>query len=307
MRPLKIKQVNAFTTERFSGNPAGVVLDAKGLQDNTMQLIAREMNLSETAFILPPTIKSANLQIRWFTPNLEVALCGHATIASFHALSEESLFGMKHPGDYSFKLQTKSGVLTLNVRKHANGSEIEFQIPIPKFKALPSVPLPILKALGLSRNDVDRRIPFLSHSYLYLPLRKLSTVQRLQPEYGELERSLKKSGKEGLCVFTLQTIEESSAVHSRFFAPGFGILEDPVTGSANGPLGAILYSYAITKGLSIPCAIRDDRRLEFIGEQGDEIDRKGRVKIRVKVRGNTIEYLSIAGEAVTIFDAVMHY
>ena len=81
MKTYRIKHVDAFTTEPFCGNPAGVVLDARGLSDATMQQIAREMNLSETAFLLPPTLRSADLQIRWFTPAAEVPLCGHATIA----------------------------------------------------------------------------------------------------------------------------------------------------------------------------------------------------------------------------------
>ena len=97
MKSHRIKHVDAFTTEQFSGNPAGVVLDARELNEKAMQNVARELNLSETAFILPPTVKSADIQIRWFTPAAEVPLCGHATIASFHALAESGMYGMRRP------------------------------------------------------------------------------------------------------------------------------------------------------------------------------------------------------------------
>jgi len=111
MKNYRVKHVDAFTTHPFAGNPAGVVIDARGLSDSDMQLLAREKNLPETAFVLPSTIKGADIQIRWFTPTTEVDLCGHATIASFHALAEESMEGMGTQGQHYFKLQTKSGIL----------------------------------------------------------------------------------------------------------------------------------------------------------------------------------------------------
>src|SRR5512142_258094 len=118
MRNYRVKHVAAFTIHPFSGNPAGVVLDAKGLNDDEMQKMAREKNLPETAFILPPSLKGADLQIRWFSPTMEIPLCGHATIASFHALAEEGLEGMSTQGQHYFKLQTKSGILPVRVEKN---------------------------------------------------------------------------------------------------------------------------------------------------------------------------------------------
>ena len=95
MRKIKIKQVDAFTKNPFCGNPAGVVTVASGLTEKQMQSIAKEMNLSETAFILPPTSPDADLSIRWFSQTREVDLCGHATIAGFYALAEEKKYGME--------------------------------------------------------------------------------------------------------------------------------------------------------------------------------------------------------------------
>jgi PhzF family phenazine biosynthesis protein len=305
MKNYELKHVNAFTGEAFAGNPAGVLLDARGLTRDRMQAIAREMNLSETAFILPPTVRSADLQIRWFTPAVEVPLCGHATIASFHALAEEGLYGMRRVGTYHFRLQTKSGVLAISVEKTFSGTIVEFQLPIPRFQPHKKIPPALLKGMKIRPGDVESRLPFVSASYLYLPLRKLSTVRSLQPDYPRLLAVSKATQTLGVCVFCLETVEQSSAVHSRFFAPAAGIAEDPVTGSANGPLGVYLYKYAIPADFPVPSFLMPDGRIEFIGEQGDEIKRRGRVKIRLSVSGHGVKQVAIAGEAVTMMDSTL--
>ena len=303
MKSYRIKHVDAFTMEPFTGNPAGVVLDSRGLNEKTMQSIARELNLSETAFVLPPTVKSASIQIRWFTPAAEVPLCGHATIASFHALAESGMYGMRRPGTYHFRLQTRSGILGIMVDKRYSGTMIEFQLPIPEFRVHKKVPSALLKALSIRPLDVQKNLPFVSESYLYLPLRKLSVVKALQPDMGLLESYSRAAKTLGISVFCLDTIEQSSAVHSRFFAPAVGIVEDPVTGSANGPLGVYLYEYAIHQDFPIPSFLLPDGRMEFIAEQGDDIGRRGRVKVRLRVTGHGVRQVSIAGEAVTIMES----
>jgi trans-2,3-dihydro-3-hydroxyanthranilate isomerase len=303
MKTYHIKHIDAFTTAPFSGNPAGVVLDARGLSDTAMQQIAREMNLSETAFILPPTAKNADIQIRWFTPAVEVPLCGHATVAGFFGLAEEGMHGMKRTGTYHFRLQTKSGILGIVVDKKFSGTVVEFQLPIPNFRIHKNIPVQLLTALGIQASDVQSDLPYVSASYLYLPLKKLRAVELLQPDFNRLRAFNKSTRTLGICVFSLETIEESSAVHSRFFAPAAGIDEDPVTGSANGPLGVYLYQYAVHRDFPVPSFLMPDGRMEFIGEQGDEIGRRGRVKIRLKVTGHGVKQASIAGEAVTIMDS----
>ncbi len=303
MKSYRIKHVDAFTTEPFAGNPAGVVLDAKGLSEKAMQNIAREMNLSETAFILPPTLRSADIQIRWFTPAAEVPLCGHATIAGFHALAESGMYGMRRLGTYHFRLQTRSGILGIMVDKRYSGTMIEFQLPIPEFRVHKKVPSALLKALRIRPSDVQKNLPFVSESYLYLPLKKLSVIKSLQPDLSLLASYTRATKTLGISIFCLETIEQSSAVHSRFFAPDLGIVEDPVTGSANGPLGVYLYQYAIHQDFPIPSFLLPDGRMEFIAEQGDDIGRRGRVKVRLRVTGHGVRQVSIAGEAVTIMES----
>jgi trans-2,3-dihydro-3-hydroxyanthranilate isomerase len=305
MKTYRIKTVNAFTKKPFAGNPAGVVLDAGGLTDNQMQLIARELNHPETAFILPATERDANLRIRWFSPEGEVPLCGHATIASFHALAEDGLEGMNTNGQHYFRLQTKSGILAVRVEKNFFDTSIELELPLPKFKVKKKLPVSIMRALGLVSKDMKKDLPVVSDLYLYVPVERLSVLEKIKPDFYALKDELKKMKVNGVSLFSLETKEENSAVHSRFFAPNYGIDEDPVTGSANGPLGCYLQKYVLPAGYPVVCKELPEGRIEFVGEQGDEIQRTGRVKIRVHSNLKKIENISVAGEAVTIFNSAL--
>ena len=300
-----IKYVDAFTTKKFSGNPAGVVLDAKGLSDDAMQAIAREISFSETAFVLPATERDAQIQIRWFTPEVEVPLCGHATIAAFHALAEEGMVGMETFGQHYFRVQTKSGILAVCVEKNFHCISVEFEIPNPRFRVKKNLPVEIYKSLGIKKNESEPRLPIVIDNYLYLPIKRISTLAKLKLDVLGLAKLLKSLKVSGVCVFTLETIENNSSVHSRFFAPCFGIVEDPVTGSANGPLGYYLYKYALPAGFPVSYRELADGRIEFVGEQGDEINRRGRVRIRLRLKQKDVEDIAILGEAVTVLNGTI--
>jgi PhzF family phenazine biosynthesis protein len=252
-------------------------------------------------------VKGADLQIRWFTPTAEVALCGHATIASFHALAEEGMEGMSTQGQHYFKLQTKSGILSVRVEKNFQGTTIEFELPLPEFRIKKAVPPEIMKALGLTANDLDKRLPIALESDLYIGVKKLKRLNAVLPEFNSLKKSSTKARIRGVCIFTLETVEKASAVHSRFFAPAVGINEDPVTGSANGPLGVLLSQFVLTQGITVASRQLSDGRIEFVGEQGFAIDRPGHVKIRVNANGSKIRGVSIAGEAVTVLNSIVSF
>lgn len=127
MTTYKIKQIDAFTNRAFGGNPAGVVMSADGLKDGEMQNIAKEMNLSETAFILKSN--KADFRIRWFTPKKEVLFCGHATVASLHALAEEGMFGMSSNGIFDLKTETMVGIITVKVEKSEKSIQVFLSSP----------------------------------------------------------------------------------------------------------------------------------------------------------------------------------
>ncbi|MCX7984443.1 MAG: PhzF family phenazine biosynthesis protein [Bacteroidetes bacterium] len=305
MKQLRFKHVDAFTTTPFCGNYAGVILNADELSEKEMQFLAREMNLPETAFVLRPTLPHADFRIRWFTPTTEVPLCGHATVAAFHALAEDGEAGMHTNGQHYFQLQTKSGILPVKVEKNFCRISIELDLPHPKFSVVKNIPSGFMKALDLSVRDREIALPIVKANYLYFPVARLQVLQKLHPKFDELAKLLRRIKVSGLCIFSLETVEKTSSVHSRFFAPHIGIPEDPVTGSANGPLGAYLFKYGILRDNSIVYRTLPDGRLEFIGEQGDELGRPGRVRVRVAAKGHTLQRLSIVGEAITVVSGTL--
>jgi PhzF family phenazine biosynthesis protein len=167
------------------------------------------------------------------------------------------------------------------------------------------LPKKLLDAVGLTEREVKKDLPSVTDLYLYVPVHRLATIEKLNPNFQNLANELTKLKVKAVCVFTLETIEKSSAVHSRFFAPNYGIFEDPVTGSAHGPLGYYLHKYVLPAGDPVVCRELSDGKVEFVGEQGDGIKRIGRVKIRLSLRQKNVEDISIAGEAVTVLDATL--
>jgi len=297
MNTIAVKHIDAFTSNPFAGNPAAVVLAADELTEEQMQAVAREMNLSETAFVLPPSNKHADLRIRWFTPTNEVDLCGHATIASFHALAEENMYGMKKNGPYSFRLQTASGILGVVVNKENGCTTVKFTLPMPQFVKTYSLKTDFFAALGIQDSDFDKRLPCVISTNAYLPVRRLSVLYEMQPDFELMKVVLRHKKLLGVCVFSTETVERSSTFHSRFFAPNDGINEDPVTGSANGPLGI----YMVEQGL----VGKSDGLIEMIGEQGDVIGRPGRVRVEVHVEYGKPKSVTIVGNAVTVVEGTL--
>jgi PhzF family phenazine biosynthesis protein len=294
---IRVKQVDAFAETPLTGNPAGVVLDASTLTDQQMQTIAREMSVSETAFVLPASMPGADMRIRWFSPQAEVPLCGHATIASFHALAEEGMHGMKAPGTYAFKLETKSGILPVTVEKNATGTDVFFGLSVPEFSRAGQYKLDLMRILNIKQEEFEPRMPIVVAQNIYVPIRRLHTIFAMKPNFFAMSQFLTNRDLSGICVFTTETIDPTSSVHSRYFAPTIGINEDPVTGSANGPLGVYLFEHGNIE--------QSGETLKFIGEQGDAIGRKGRVAIHITVRGSDVTSVKIGGRAITILDGAM--
>lgn len=205
--------VDAFTERPFAGNPAAVCLLPAPASEAWMRDVAREMNLAETAFLHRV---GADYALRWFTPTVEVDLCGHATLASAHVLFEE---GHLAPGDTA-RFQTRSGVLTA-VRRETG---IELDFPRASAEAVP-LPADLLPGLGVGearwvgRNQFD----------FFVELGSEAAVRALAPNFHAL-RSL---GVRGVIVTSLADPGRPYDFVSRFFAPGAGIDEDPVTGSAH--------------------------------------------------------------------------
>jgi len=287
-KKINIFQVDAFTNQPFGGNPAGVTFGEE-LDKNEMQLIAKEMNLAETAFLSKSD--KADYHLRWFTPTVEVELCGHATIASLHFLNENNL--IKDGQEISF--ETLSGKLKC---KFENGKYF-MQVPIYSMEEFTGCKEEILDCLGIDRNDVDDKIPFVlaGNKYLYINIESLKSLHDLKPDYKTLNQiNNSKKEFEAASIYTLETVDKGSFAHSRFFAPFYGIDEDPVTGSMNGPLVQVLIKAGIIK--------ENGEWLNYTFEQGDVLGRKGRVGVRYN---SDKKDLYISGKAVTIFKAEMAF
>ncbi len=206
-----IYQVDAFTDRPFAGNPAGVCILPGPAPDAWMQAVAREMNLSETAFLLPQT---DGFNLRWFTPAVEVKLCGHATLASAHILFET---GVLRP-DAQARFHTLSGLLTAERR----GDWIELNFPA-KLEEPAEPPPGLVAALGATPVYIGRNV----FDYL-VELESEAAVRALQPDM----TALSKLPVRGVIVTARSATPEFDFV-SRFFAPAVGVNEDPVTGSAH--------------------------------------------------------------------------
>lgn len=212
--PIPIYQVDAFTPEPFKGNPAAVCLLSKEIDAQWMQHVAAEMNLAETAFVRPA---ADGFDLRWFTPTVEVDLCGHATLASAHVLWESGQL----PGDEPARFHTRSGLLVC--RKRNDWIEMDF----PTTPAEPIAPPDgLFQALGISKGTTARS----KFDYL-VELETPQQVQTLNPDFAMLKRV----GMRGVIV-TARASGEFDYV-CRFFGPQSGVDEDPVTGSAHCCLG----------------------------------------------------------------------
>jgi PhzF family phenazine biosynthesis protein len=247
---LRIVQVDAFTNRPFAGNPAAVCVLPEPRPDDWMRRVAREMNLSETAFLVP---QDGGFNLRWFTPSVEVDLCGHATLASAHVLWQDGHL----PEGRQAQFHTRSGLLTAD--RHGEWIELDF----PAKLAVPTeAPPDLLPALGAT---TARYIGKNAFDYL-VEVESESILRNLDPDHGLLG----KLPVRGIIV----TAEPSSGEYdfvSRFFAPGSGVDEDPVTGSAHTALGPywaerlgkrnFLAYQASPRGGVIKVTLKDDRVL----------------------------------------------
>lgn len=278
LRKVSVHQVDTFTVQRFGGNPAGVVLDALELPDEIMQRIAREMNLSETSFVLPSSV--ADFRLRYFTPTgHEVIFCGHSTVGALYMLAHEGRSGIVGPGTYPFTVETAAGVLAMEVTVGEEETiQVSYDTPTIALKRERASPLSIAKHLGLDPQLIDPTIPaFLENTNrtVFLTVRSLRDLEAAQLD---LRRATSYGRERNLVVFCLvsnQTLEASNQLHIRCYAPTVGIAEDPFTGSVQGGLAA----YALENQL-----VRKD--ITEIGiEQGDFLGRPGRVRVRIEKTG----------------------
>lgn len=287
MQTLRFKQVDAFTARPFFGNPVAVVLDADDLSSDEMQRIASWTNLSETAFVLKPTISGPAYRLRIFTPGHELPFAGHPTIGSCHAVVEA---GIVTPADGRLVQECGAGNLPLRITEAAGERWIHVEAPeavlVAEFADLaPTISDVLGRAIAATPAPAAFRN---GPSWLFTRFEKESEVSSLAPNLSAVAELSLQHSVSGIAAFSFVDSGEF-AVHIRCFAPAFGVPEDPVTGSANAALPAYLAHHGLLERVG----------KEYLATQATELGRDGRVRVRVLDESGRSE---IGGQAVTVID-----
>jgi PhzF family phenazine biosynthesis protein len=294
-RKVQVHQVDAFTREPFTGNPAGVVLNADHLTEAQMLAIARELNNADTAFILAADGADHSMRARFFTPRLEVGFVGHATVAAHYVLSRSS--------DAPRRLRQKSraGIVDIEIRGSGEDRRIAVRQSTPPLgrQLNDRERLAVLDALALATDDLDSRCPLRivgsGSTRLMIGVRGREPLKHLKPDMARLTTLSAQLGAAGYFVFTLTAEDATHLTESRMFCPSLGIAEDPVSGNAHGLLGVYLAQQKLLG--------RRGKQASFCGIQGHSLHRPGRVEVELDFNGESVDGVWIIGQAVPIFEA----
>ncbi len=258
---LEYTVVDAFTEQRYNGNPAAVVFGADGVDDRTLQAIASEFNASATTFVLPSETPEAAIRFRWFTPSTEAQMCGHAALAAVHALLEKGRFlGLLTQSGTSLGIQTVSGVLSVQAERMPNEDVlIWLQLPRPQLSSRSVNIEKLAEMLGIDTVALVRSLPVMEtrDEDLLVFVDSFTALMDARPHFADLGAWCVRHRVRGICLATLNTLSPGTHVQSRFFAPASGVNEDPTTGSVHGPLAAYLMAHELVKHdgrtAAIPC------------------------------------------------------
>lgn len=281
VQKIHIHQVDAFSESQFAGNPAGVVLDANDLNDETMRSITRELNNAETSFVLDS--QQADFQLRYFTPSgHELDFCGHSTVGALYMLAKEQRYNMHEPNAYHFNAETKAGIIKVGCTVEPDESiQVYFTAPnidpteyhISHETLAEVLGIPIDKVITQHKIHYEK-----TNKDIYLAVNNLRTLESIDVDIKRVTKFCKENNIIAICVFTTETLDRNNQFHLRCFAPAVGIPEDPFTGSVIGGLIAHAHKNKILKNTG------------SIGiEQGHFIGRLGTVKVKYAYRNNVYQ------------------
>lgn len=292
MKTINVFHYDAFTNKPNMGNPAGIVLDADGLTEEEMQRIAKKIGFNETTFVLSSEV--AHIRMRFFTPGFEMDLCGHGTVGTIFALRERGLLEEKS----NLTIETKAGILPIQIGVNENGETfIKMRQAAPQFKDFAGSKEELARSIGLEVNDLDVSLPIVYGSTgnwtVIVPIKNLNACERMKPNNAAFPSVLKEILNASIHPICLETYDEKVHMHGRHFSSAYaGTIEDPVTGTASGVMGAYYATY-VEKDF--------DHEMELIVEQGQEIHKDGRVTVYVTkdVESEKLQ-IDIAGTAVYV-------
>jgi trans-2,3-dihydro-3-hydroxyanthranilate isomerase len=297
MREYRFVQVDVFTDRVFGGNPLAVVLDAAGLSDGEMQSITREMNLSETTFLLPPTRPDCAARLRIFTPAHELPFAGHPTIGTGWVLCR---YGLAPKGATRFALEEGIGPVEVTLEGDpASPTFLWMRHREPEWGPEVRTRAAVARALGLVAADLLPGAPTRPGStgsaFLFVPLRDREAVDRAALDVPAILQVFGDGPRLGVFVFAPDADPRAGRVYSRMFAPHTsGIPEDPATGSASGPLGA----YLVLQGLAT-----GDGEIAIVSEQGTKMGRQSFIHVRVRRDSDgCLSDLRVGGSVVPVIE-----
>jgi trans-2,3-dihydro-3-hydroxyanthranilate isomerase len=317
MKEYRFIQVDVFTDRPFGGNPLAVFPEAEGLTGGEMQCLAREMNLSETTFVLPPQAPEADFRVRIFTPAKELPFAGHPVVGTHWVLAYLGRVNVREPVT---QVRFELGVGVLPADLHVAGSRVERVVMTqdrPAFLTILDTTLvaELAEGLGLSFESIaETGLPVQVVStgvpQMMVPVRSLAGVRALDAgrlNVAALARACRAAGTECVMVFTFETERPESTVHVRLFAPLLGVPEDPATGSANGVLGAYLVHHA-SRSLTVRQAVRIAEPTTFIvSEQGAEMGRPSTLYVEVDSTDQEIRAVRVGGEVVPVAEGIVRF
>lgn len=290
MRRFRIHHIDSFTKVLFGGNPTVTVVAADALSDEEMSKFAREVNLSETGYIL--SSDKADLRLRFFTKaGDEINFCGHATVGALCSIARDGLYGCKPPGR-KLTVETKIGILSMEIDLTKDSPRYILDAPKIDLVPAPYTHAQISSGLGLELDLMDLKKPVMlerTTNYLYFAAHDLDTLGKMSIDMQKALEFARRDWRFVYCAMTKETFDPRHQLHARAFVPLLGIPEDPFTGSMQGGLAA----YAMQQGLIDPQAER------IVTEQGHFLERPGEVTLEIQ-KGL---HVRLHAEAVHVFEA----
>lgn len=287
-------QIDAFTTQPFCGNPAAVVFDCDDMSAEWMQAVSREMNLSETVFFVRPTKADADYRVRFFTPRRELPFAGHPTIAAAHA------FAARHRCETGMEIgiirqQCETGIIPVEVRRESDARVYVMQQRSPEYRNLTKPAEYYARMLGCDSAALESgpvQVVSTGVPWLIIELVNDQALASLAPKFIEIEQECRKEQAVGVTVFALNGPESSWTATVRSFAPGEGVMEDPVCGSGNGAVGAYLANNAFPD-LTDFC---------YQAFQGRQVNRPGQVFVQCTRGSEGDVHVHVGGAAIKVLE-----
>ncbi len=289
--------LDVFTVTPMEGNPLAIVTRSDDLTDAAMQTLAREFNLSETVFVLPPSNPAHTASIRIFTPNVELAFAGHPTIGTAIFLAQQRVWVNASVSDALIVLEAKGGLLRVGVRRKARDAPYaEFDAPkLPDEAGIAAPDDRIAAALGLAPSEIG----FENHkatryaagpAFTFVPVSSLDAMRRARIVHAHWNAGFGSGAAASAYVYCRETVKHKCGFHARMFAPGMGMAEDPATGSAAVAFAGVIQRFDNPGEGSHNCTI----------EQGMEMGRPSEIMLEFEIQNRKLRVVRIGGHAVVV-------